>query len=64
VDDLCAYWKTYPPTHVLVAAYLLKGSDREPSHASKDTQMAGMAAAIHSIGGSNRGKLPDYYRTN
>jgi hypothetical protein len=64
VDDLCTYWGKFPPTHVLVGAYLLKGSEREPSRASKDTQIAGMAAAIHSIGGSNRGKLPDHYRTN
>jgi hypothetical protein len=51
----------------MVAAYLLKGSERPQSGVSaalnKDMQAASMAAAIHSVGGSHRGKLPDHYRT-
>jgi hypothetical protein len=62
VNDLFGYWQQHPPVHVLVAAYLLGGSDRQRG-ASKEAQMAGITAAIHSLGGSHRGKLPEHYRS-
>ena len=60
VNDLMSYWADYPPTHVLVGAYLMKGPKR--SRRSERTDFDELSQAIGSVGGSSKGKLPEIYR--
>ena len=60
VNDLMAYWADYPPTHVLVGAYLMRGSRR--SSRSVGSKYDELSQAIRSVGGSSKGKLPEIYR--
>jgi len=65
LNELMAYWKDYPPTHVLVGAYLMGGKGkgvgknrRQPAgHFDELTQ------AVSFAGGSVSKKLPLIYKT-
>jgi hypothetical protein len=62
VNDLMSYWQDYPPTHVLVGAYLMRGSKRSKRGETRDSKLDELAQAISSVGGNSKGKLPDIYR--
>jgi hypothetical protein len=55
-----SYWADYPPTHVLVGAYLMRGSRR--SRRSEGNKFDELSQAIRSVGGNSKGKLPEIYR--
>jgi hypothetical protein len=66
-----AYWRDYPPTHVLVAAYLMGESktgsgkmtrsiNRRTDHANLKFDELGQAVLL--AGGSSREKLPLFYK--
>ncbi|HWX56670.1 MAG TPA: hypothetical protein VN176_18960 [Verrucomicrobiae bacterium] len=65
VGDLFEYWQECPPTHVLVAAYLLgdkkltrgKAKGGQPGAALDE-----LANAVQLAGGGVKGKLPGRYR--
>jgi hypothetical protein len=58
-----AYWQDYPPTHVLVAAYLLGAGKRSRRVGKSGGKLDELSHSVTSIGGSARGKLPDMYRS-
>jgi hypothetical protein len=65
LNDLMAYWKDYPPTHVLVGAYLMGG---KKSSAGKTRQQSRgnfgeLTQAVFFAGGSVTKKLPQFYKT-
>ncbi len=65
VNGLFEYWQESPPTHVLVAAYLL-GDKKRPRGKGKRGQASGfeeLATAVQLAGGAVRGKLPASYKT-
>ena len=73
VHDLFDYWQDYPPTHVLVAAYLMGGSKGRSSkrhRGNNDGDTSGntsnnfdeLAHEVAFAGGSVNKKLPDIYR--
>jgi hypothetical protein len=66
VNDLFDYWQDNPPTHVLVAAYLMGGNKSRSSkrRRSGDTShnFDELAQAVASAGGSVNKKLPGVYR--
>jgi len=58
-----AYWQDYPPTHVLVAAYLM-GGNKSPKHAAKNRNgLAELSHAVAVAGGGPIKKLPEIYST-
>src|SRR5260370_1003065 len=67
VTDLFDYWEDYPPTHVLVAAYLGAGkrSRRRRSRDSKgQASLEEVKRAIASAGGGVKKVLPEVYRAD
>jgi hypothetical protein len=60
-----AYWKDYPPTHVLVAAYLMGGKKSSAGKTRHQSQsnLDELAQAIVFAGGSVATKLPQFYKT-
>jgi hypothetical protein len=68
VNELFEYWQEYPPTHVLVAAYLLGGSDRKSGAGKRKTKRGTdnnfdqLAQFAYSAGGAVSAKLPEAYR--
>jgi hypothetical protein len=63
VNDLMAYWQDYPPTHVLVSAYLM-GRGKHTRHiANKGSSLDELSHAINTVGGSSKGRLPEVYRS-
>lgn len=63
ISDLFDYWQDYPPTHILVAAYLNSGKKRSPiSSTIPATNWAELAQAIVFAGGSTNKKLPQVYK--
>lgn len=64
LNDLMAYWKDYPPTHVLVAAYLL-GDTRKTGKTRRRPAMDlnELSQAVSFAGGSLTKKLPQFYKT-
>jgi hypothetical protein len=59
-----AYWKDYPPTHVLVAAYLM-GGKRKTTHNPRnfsDGHFNELTQAVFSAGGTLTKKLPQFYK--
>jgi hypothetical protein len=61
VNDLMLYWQDYPPTHVLVAAYLMGGTKRS-KRVAENTKVGELPHAIAILGGSAKGRLPEMYR--
>ena len=64
------YWQDYPPTHVLVAAYLMGGNKRpsnkrrgQISGGNSESKFDELARAVSSAGGSINKKLPAIYKT-
>lgn len=68
-----AYWQDYPPTHVLVAAYLMGGNKARSNkgrHRSKNGTTSGhpnsnfdeLAREVTVAGGTVHKKLPEVYR--
>lgn len=73
LNDLMAYWKDYPPTHVLVAAYLMGGDKSRSSKRRHDvnhgdargdvkTEFHDLAHQVALAGGTANRQLPDIYR--
>ncbi|HET6842179.1 MAG TPA: hypothetical protein VFK06_10930 [Candidatus Angelobacter sp.] len=67
VNDLFEYWQESPPTHVLVAAYLLSGSKKQrglgkPGRSPSLPGFSELTAAVNLAGGAVKGKLPELYR--
>jgi len=68
VNDLFEYWQESPPTHVLMAAYLLGGNKKQRSSGrpSRNPSLPGfseLTSAVNLAGGAVKGKLPENYRT-
>jgi len=57
-----SYWQEHPPTHVLIAAYLLGGSQRSKHFRKNNHGFNELSGAVRLAGGSSNGKLPDIYR--
>jgi len=64
LNDLMAYWKDYPPTHVLVAAYLMGGKRKTAGKAQRlsDGNFGDLKQAVCWAGGSVVKKLPHFYK--
>jgi len=70
VNELFDYWQDNPPTHVLVAAYLMGGSKGSSSKRRRGNYTGGntsnsfdeLTQAVHSAGGSTSNKLPHIYK--
>jgi hypothetical protein len=64
LNDLMSYWKDYPPTHVLVAAYLMGGKRKTTGKIRNftDGSFNELTQAISFAGGSVRQKLPQLYK--
>jgi hypothetical protein len=65
LNDLMAYWKDYPPTHVLVAAYLMGGTKKPAGKTRHQLQsnFGELTQAVLFAGGSTSKKLPQFYKT-
>lgn len=68
-NELFAYWQDYPPTHTLVAAYLMGGSTgrtskrRPGNHNSYNADnFDDLSRIVATAGGCVNSKLPDVYR--
>jgi hypothetical protein len=59
------YWKDYPPTHVLVAAYLMGGKRKTAgkSRHYNDEHFSTLTQAVSFAGGTSTKKLPQFYKT-
>jgi hypothetical protein len=64
VNDLFEYWQTYPPTHVLVAAYLMGGgrSSQKAKRVAQGNEFHELAQAALTAGGTTHQKLPEVYK--
>ena len=72
LNDLMAYWKDYPPTHVLVGAYLMNAKARSTKRQKANGQdipsnyqqggLEELAREVNLAGGSVLKKLPEMYR--
>jgi hypothetical protein len=62
-NDLFSYWQDYPPTHVLVAAYLGLGRDRSRKSSRTSRDFEELAEAIIAAGGNVNKKLPSLYKS-
>jgi hypothetical protein len=64
LNDLMAYWKDYPPTHVLVAAYLMGGKRKTTGKTRNftDGSFNELTQAVSFAGGSVIQKLPQLYK--
>lgn len=58
-----AYWQDYPPTHVLVAAYLMGGGRRAKHIGNHGSKLDELSHAVNTVGGSSKGRLPEVYRS-
>jgi hypothetical protein len=65
LNDLMAYWIDYPPTHVLVAAYLMGGKRKTTGKARNftDGHFNELTQAVSLAGGTLTKKLPQFYKT-
>jgi hypothetical protein len=65
LNDLMAYWKDYPPTHVLVATYLMGGKRKTVGKARNftDGRFNELTQAVSLAGGTLTKKLPQFYKT-
>jgi hypothetical protein len=65
LNDLMAYWKDYPPTHVLVGAYLMGGKRKAAGKTRNvtDGSFNELTQAVSFAGGSITKKLPQFYKT-
>jgi len=63
-NELFDYWQDYPPTHVLVAAYLTGGkkSSTARSRTRGNSSFNELTQAVHSAGGNASRKLPAVYK--
>jgi len=59
-----AYWTNYPPTHVLVAAYLIGGNRKVAGKTQRlsDGNFGDLKQAVFLAGGSVVKKLPHFYK--
>jgi hypothetical protein len=65
LNDLMAYWKDYPPTHILVAAYLMGGKKKTAGkpRSRSDGHFNELTQAVSFAGGTLTKKLPQFYKT-
>jgi hypothetical protein len=64
LNDLMAYWKDYPPTHVLVAAYLMGGGKKAHTSSRKGQKFEELSHAVSAAGGTLINKLPAFYKNS
>jgi hypothetical protein len=59
-----AYWQDYPPTHVLVGAYLMGGkkSSNGKTRWQAQSKFGELTQAVSLAGGSVINKLPQFYK--
>jgi hypothetical protein len=59
-----SYWQDYPPTHVLVAAYLMGGKQKTTGKARNFTagHFNELTQAVSFAGGTLTQKLPQFYK--
>jgi hypothetical protein len=64
LNDLMAYWQDYPPTHMLVGAYLMGGKRKTvgKAHRGSDGNFSDLQQAVLFAGGSVVKKLPQFYK--
>lgn len=73
LNDLMIYWKDHPPTHVLVAAYLMGGNKAHPikrrhggnhggARREAKTELSDLVHTVALAGGAMHQKLPEVYR--
>jgi hypothetical protein len=64
-NELFDYWQDYPPTHVLVAAYLTgnKKSSTAKSRTRSNSSLSELTQAVFSAGGNAGRELPAVYKT-
>jgi hypothetical protein len=65
VTDLFGYWQDYPPTHILVGAYLSGGKKRstpQPAKTSGKARFDELTQAVASAGGALNNVLPAPYK--
>lgn len=65
LNDLMAYWKDYPPTHVLVGAYLTGGKKSSVGKTRRQGQsnFGELTQAVSLAGGTFTKNLPQVYKT-
>jgi hypothetical protein len=64
-NELFDYWQDYPPTHVLVGAYLMggkKGLQGRSKKSGSKTALDELAQAVAIAGGGTNQKLPQIYK--
>ncbi|HET9365564.1 MAG TPA: hypothetical protein VFP71_11210 [Candidatus Angelobacter sp.] len=65
VNDLFSYWKDYPPTHILMAAFLTGGKKSLAGKTTKPinkTNFDDLTQAVVVAGGSTGTRLPPIYK--
>ena len=64
LNDLMAYWKDYPPPHVLVGAYLMSGKKSSAGKVRRQgpSNFDELTQAVSFAGGSVTQKLPHCYK--
>jgi len=67
LNDLFEYWQDYPPTHVLVTAYLTAGNKNRSStrkRQSRGDKFEELTQAVATAGGGTTRKLPEVYKND
>jgi hypothetical protein len=75
LNDLMAYWRDNPPTHILVAAYLTGGNKKASRNHRQNSSGSDvktgtsfnfddLAREVAFAGGAVTNKLPEIYRLN
>lgn len=66
VSELFDYWQDYPPTHVLVAGYLLAGNRKNGAKSNTASRLGSsfdeLSQAVSLAGGRVSQKLPSVYK--
>jgi len=62
VNGLLEYWSDYPPTHILVSAYLMGGKRSSNRKKANRNELDELVQAVSAAGGTLNHKLPQLYR--
>jgi len=65
VNELFEYWRDYPPTHILVSAYLTGGkqSSSDKNRLKSNSNLDDLAQAVSLAGGRVSNKRPRIYQS-